>query len=472
MSITTARLAGASPHTRGWTRAAVGEARRQRGFPAHAGMDPRRLAAARAPPRLPRTRGDGPVPAADRPGLEPASPHTRGWTRGRRPDGVDHGGFPAHAGMDPSRCGAGSPAARLPRTRGDGPSTAAWRRNHLRASPHTRGWTHRPTHSGPLATGFPAHAGMDPSRGRSPPRRRRLPRTRGDGPEHPGRGRGSCRASPHTRGWTPGLAVDHRPQVGFPAHAGMDPPAARGRGAARGLPRTRGDGPCRVSPTASSSAASPHTRGWTRGGPRVALPLRGFPAHAGMDPAAVGEGALRRGLPRTRGDGPSSSFPPRADVVASPHTRGWTRRHRRARRPALGFPAHAGMDPPRRSGTACCCGLPRTRGDGPSSGSPPRGRRSASPHTRGWTHGRHEPVDRGDGFPAHAGMDPKSRSRRPADARLPRTRGDGPASARRAARPARASPHTRGWTHQVQGGLLLLCGFPAHAGMDPRPGTP
>ena len=31
--------------------------------------------------------------------------------------------------------------------------------------------------------------------------------------------------------------------------------------------------------------------------------------------------------------------------AASPHTRGWTREGRVARREPLGFPAHAGMDP-------------------------------------------------------------------------------------------------------------------------------
>ena len=132
------------------------------------------------------------------------------------------------------------------------------------------------------------------------------------------------------------------------------------------------------------------------------------------------------------------------------------------------FPAHAGMDR-----------WSRTR---------PHGGLLCSPHTRGWTGGRHSssapgrrvPRTRGDGpryfggvcvvgdvFPAHAGMD------RPAHAspcggrwcsphtrgwtasldrllslldRVPRTRGDGPSPLSRQAARRACSPHTRGWT--------------------------
>ena len=97
----------------------------------------------------------------------------------------------------------------------------------LTASPHTRGWTRKPGLRQETRRGFPAHAGMDldsfPSRGL----RTRLPRTRGDGPaEMIGVDRAMV-ASPHTRGWT--LALDYACCVntGFPAHAGMDPSCGR-----------------------------------------------------------------------------------------------------------------------------------------------------------------------------------------------------------------------------------------------------
>ena len=50
-------------------------------------------------------------------------------------------------------------------------------------------------------------------------------------------------ASPHTRGWTPDIALVKYKKLG--------------------LPRTRGDGPVPNDATASDIEASPHTRGWT-----------------------------------------------------------------------------------------------------------------------------------------------------------------------------------------------------------------
>ncbi len=111
-----------------------------------------------------------------------------------------------------------------------------------------------------------------------------------------------------------------------------------------------------------------------------------FPAHAGMDRAALQHQSRRRRVPRARGDGPLEGV------------RAW---------PSIQvFPAHAGMD---RAATASTSGW-----------------RWCSPRTRGWTDGdplmasdvESVPRARGDGpmlsrldtilrnvFPAHAGMD-------------------------------------------------------------------
>ena len=172
-------------------------------------------------------------------------------------------------------------------------------------------------------------------------------------------------ASPHTRGWTPTYRGDGLSAHGFPAHAGMDPWAAPPSVDRRRLPRTRGDGPFRVRPRATVSRASPHTRGWT---PRLlgrGLRECGFPAHAGMDPDVTDIPEIHRRLPRTRGDGPIEFLPQRAFDRASPHTRGWTRTHRRGQESEVGFPAHAGMDLQGAVATTQLQGLPRTRGDGP-----------------------------------------------------------------------------------------------------------
>ena len=233
-------------------------------------------------------------------------------------------------------------------------------------------------------------------------------------------------ASPHTRGWTRRHAADDHVGPGFPAHAGMDP----GRSAAcyrrPRLPRTRGDGPPSMSVVPMLTEASPHTRGWTRHGRRHLPQRRGFPAHAGMDPIRTPRREWSQGLPRTRGDGPDVDHSRPESDAASPHTRGWTRQGQAERRVSTGFPAHAGMDPRSRRRSWRTTRLPRTRGDGPGGNSPRREAVQASPHTRGWT-----PVpcllERSKGgFPAHAGMDPAWRARHWSGSRLPRTRGDGP----------------------------------------------
>ena len=276
----------------------------------------------------------------------------------------------------------------------------------LWASPHTRGWTPdlpiRPFRS----AGFPAHAGMDPGFRCCSKVSTGLPRTRGDGPRRLAPPSRTTRASPHTRGWTQLVGLGADQPHGFPAHAGMDPRRASRQASRPGLPRTRGDGPFLRDDQHVLDAASPHTRGWTvPDDGRMSL-CPGFPAHAGMDPRRSFVTLNRAGLPRTRGDGPDLFLIRVPLGVASPHTRGWTFLMRRKPPTVSGFPAHAGMDPAKPTGGTVTTGLPRTRGDGPSRPSLVAIRRTASPHTRGWTrHLRRDP-DGWRGFPAHAGMDP------------------------------------------------------------------
>ena len=213
----------ASPPTRGWTlsgdRSPVDEA----GFPAHAGMDPHPDGRSRGVRRLPRPRGDGPRARAAAAEVPRASPPTRGWTLLVGPETRVRRGFPAHAGMDPGRWRCAPSPMRLPRPRGDGPRYVQDVMEREVASPPTRGWTLAPFGQQLALEGFPAHAGMDlaPLSARNHPHR--LPRPRGDGPSTPC---GGCRergASPPTRGWTRVGVRLHDGHSGFPAHAGMDP---------------------------------------------------------------------------------------------------------------------------------------------------------------------------------------------------------------------------------------------------------
>ena len=172
---------------------------------------------------------------------------------------------------------------------------------------------------------------------------------------------------------------------GFPAHAGMDRGPAARTPMCRGLPRARGDGP-KVSMTGQMHpAASPRTRGWTQVAGWPTPTVRGFPAHAGMDPRQSRKRPRPCGLPRARGDGPDARQIVPVQAKASPRTRGWT-----PRSPVVAI---------------SCSWLPRARGDGPLRRLDPLLQTAASPRTRGWTFEVevHDAVD--GGFPAHAGMD-------------------------------------------------------------------
>ncbi len=198
-----------------------------------------------------------------------------------------HAVFPAHAGMD-RKLSSHSPQIGT-------------------FSPHTRGWT-------------------APRRAKGP-RRRRFPRTRGDGPST------SCAApstwpfSPHTRGWTvDGEDVSDEDGV-FPAHAGMD----------RALP----------GPADPTDPFSPHTRGWTGGEPVCAGGGSRFPRTRGDGPKGISHLGHNAGVfPAHAGMDRTSSGPSSGGSTFSPHTRGWTEGPR----------GHA-LEEAR---------FPRTRGDGPS----------------------------------------------------------------------------------------------------------
>ena len=192
-------------------------------------------------------------------------------------------------------------------------------------------------------------------------------------------------APPHTRGWTRDPASLSRRVEGSPAHAGMDPLRGRSDLGGAGLPRTRGDGPFLRHAPAGTATAPPHTRGWTRHATSLFIGVCGSPAHAGMDLAvAVGGGGVN-GLPRTRGDGPHASDLLTPIPWAPPHTRGWTRPRADRVPDGRGSPAHAGMDLRQADNERQTSRLPRTRGDGPDGGLLMRCASPAPPHTRGWT---------------------------------------------------------------------------------------
>ena len=230
-----------------------------------------------------------------------------------------------------------------------------------------------------------------------------------------------------------------------------------------------------------------------------------------MDPAPFSTSPDWTGFPRPRGDGPttnrdSSMTPPVSpptrdgpqrekcrdvDSRVSPPTRGWTLLVYEIKRSgdgfpahagwtlgldhradlAAGFPAHAGMDPIRPRRTSLFPRFPRPRGDGPDGSLLWAVTFTVSPAHAGWTAVIFDSMDQAYGFPAHAGMDRQRPRRAKASGWFPRPRGDGPSRCGGGCAPGWVSPPTRGWTGDPQVGLPLCLGFPAHAGMDPNPGS-
>ena len=154
----------------------------------------------------------------------------------------------------------------------------------------------------------------------------------------------------------------------------------------------------------------------------------------------------------------------------SPPTRGWTAHIHWASCAKLGFPAHAGMDPRTCRHGAGGRRFPRPRGDGPELGFLAPFFDAVSPPTRGWTHHLQRQRMRRQGFPAHAGMDLRRPHCRPRRTGFPRPRGDGPYAEDYVRRFGGVSPPTRGWTLFLLLGADRVLGFPAHAGMDRKLG--
>ena len=319
--------------------------------------------------------------------------------------------------------------------------------------------------------GFPAHAGMDRRCSLHCPRRMRFPRPRGDGPGYIIRLGVQLEVSPPTRGWTPDQQVSRCFQGGFPAHAGMDLFPTPCADSAWRFPRPRGDGPTLRRPIDGFTRVSPPTRGWTRIAHAVGYPRHGFPAHAGMDPPADSPASPRSWFPRPRGDGPLGPANTGTAKAVSPPTRGWTPDRHRADGAGSGFPAHAGMDLCHGCTHSAAARFPRPRGDGPVSEIAAATDKWVSPPTRGWTSYQYDVSAASGGFPAHAGMDLVSPLRGSRADRFPRPRGDGPPLFVVFDLDGTVSPPTRGWTSARVSGDTKPMGFPAHAGMDPQKGA-
>ena len=460
----------ASPRPRGSTQLRDQLGDQLGGFPASAGIDLTGWCCHDPARRLPRVRGDRPFPSSPMSRLTAASPRPRGSTRCQSVRHELQGGFPASAGIDPhadfKRCGG----IGLPRVRGDRPVTGRLSWGASKASPRPRGSTFSSCLHQDRRSGFPASAGIDPVHTRYTRFQWRLPRVRGDRPLSGLSAREAIGASPRPRGSTgPGPALGPA-QGGFPASAGIDLHKEAGLPRPHRLPRVRGDRPPSSAAVGPPRRASPRPRGSTPHPRKRILHGPGFPASAGIDPHQLARRSRTRWLPRVRGDRPVMGESVGIRAAASPRPRGSTVIVRRDLISRHGFPASAGIDPwpsPR-----CGHGwrLPRVRGDRPQASLANPLRFAASPRPRGSTRRALAGGRRRHGFPASAGIDPRPIEAKRSASWLPRVRGDRPRSQNGGGSAAWASPRPRGSTRRRRDAIGDQSGFPASAGIDPRSG--
>jgi hypothetical protein len=211
---------------------------------------------------------------------------------------------------------------------------------------------------------------------------------------------------------------------------------------------------------------SPPTWGWSRMGDRLPFIGVGSPAPAGMVPSSCLASRPITRFPRPCGDGPvivRSVYlgfmvpPPRGDgpigagsiyylAEVPPPLRGWSRRPcQRPIRP-IGSPASAGMVPGLSLSKPARARFPRPRGDGPADGLFVARHQAVPPPPRGWS------LDvTVDGAPLN----------------VPRPRGDGPSNRPPGAIVIAVPPPSRGWSRQTVDGDHAVTDSPASAGMIP-----
>ncbi len=168
-----------------------------------------------------------------------------------------------------------------------------------------------------------------------------------------------------------------------------------------------------------------------------------------------------------RGDRPRDEPAAGRTPKAPPRARGSTLSPVPRCAPRGGSPACAGIDPPGPILSHASLGLPRVRGDRPPLRRCLCRAAWAPPRARGSTREVPNLVWPRQGSPACAGIDPTTPPAHQQTSRLPRVRGDRPASSGRLALAAGAPPRARGSTLTWPNGAIAITGSPACAGIDP-----
>jgi len=253
-----------------------------------------------------------------------STPHARGSTPPYFSIAAEIRVYPACAGIHPRRASPRTMRERLPRMRGDPPSTLLPIAKGIESTPHARGSTCRYRTRWPLMLVYPACAGIHPPRKRTGCASRRLPRMRGDPPCDKTRRTTADGSTPHARGSTLSRHISHPTMYVYPACAGIHLIPGRIMIGIQGLPRMRGDPPSPMKPTLSPSASTPHARGSTMRELGKVLRHKVYPACAGIHPGFSLADSVPGGLPRMRGDPPTRSARPPNSPASTPHARGST----------------------------------------------------------------------------------------------------------------------------------------------------
>ena len=171
-------------------------------------------------------------------------------------------------------------------------------------TPHARGSTvSRAVKNGPVAV-YPACAGIVRARKDDGFFGVRLPRMRGDRPDYYAYCEDCYEFTPHARGSTPLiLGIVFLPPV-YPACAGIDLWWSTLYSGTQGLPRMRGDRPSSGRRVGGLRQFTPHARGSTLRTLADYQEALVYPACAGIDPQSPPPHGGLRSLPRMRGDRP------------------------------------------------------------------------------------------------------------------------------------------------------------------------
>ena len=211
---------GASPLTRGKPRLIRARAASSGRIPAHAGKTHQPRPGNSRPRAHPRSRGENCVRSLRNTGVLGASPLTRGKRDVQPPSGVHEGRIPAHAGKTHRSVYPVRSARAHPRSRGENQKWGVSRVARLGASPLTRGKRADELRPVDLVRRIPAHAGKT----RTSPSRTCAggahPRSRGENTPAARLPATSTGASPLTRGKRWAGTHNRTPPRRIPAHAG------------------------------------------------------------------------------------------------------------------------------------------------------------------------------------------------------------------------------------------------------------